>query len=253
MADDYIDYLEVGEYGGHFVEEAQKLVGASKLVDVEELRTLIGNAVEKVAVELEAAGVKRSDMRTSRGSVETATEAARKEIDRFYSFLGSLDDDVKVDKAAFFPGNKLGALAALKPADLKGKLDDLARGFSAPANAALPDRAKWEQKLTGARDALGGALVGKGGARGLSIKSTAGLIAAREGFLKAYNGVAKRLIQGLLASLGREGEMKLFFSDLVVHESGKARAPSAGEGAPAQGDGAAGQGATAGGDRTGNG
>jgi hypothetical protein len=91
------------------------------------------------------------------------------------------------------------------------------RAFSAPINAALPERAKWEGKLRAASEALDAALGAKGNAKTGAIQSTAGLIAAREAFLRAYNGVAKRLIQGLLVELGREDEMRLFFKDLQVN------------------------------------
>lgn len=223
MADNHIDFFEVGEYGGHFVEEVQKLVQVSPLVNVEALIALVGGAVGSVNAELEKVGVKRSDLRTGRSDTEGAAERGRKEIERFYSYLGSLDDDVAVDRKAFFSEGKMGALAVLKPGDVKSKLEDVLRGFTAPANAGLPEHAKWAQKLGAARDGLAGALAGKGSARSVSVQSTAGLVAAREEFLDSYNGVAKRLIRGLLASLKREEEMRLFFLDLQVNEGGKAK------------------------------
>lgn len=223
MADDHIDYLEVGEYGEHFGEEGKKLIQASPLVNVEALIALVGGAVGKVNAELEKAGIKRSDVRTGRSGTEEAAALGRSEIERFYNYLGSLDKDVVFDKEAFFPKGKLGALAALKPGDVKSRVEDVLRGFTAEANAALPEHAKWSQKLGAARDGLASALAGKGGARSVSIQSTAELVAAREEFLEAYNGVAKRLIRGLLASLKREEEMRLFFKDLQVNEGSRAK------------------------------
>lgn len=58
-------------------------------------------------------------------------------------------------------------------------------------------------------------------------KTTAGLSEAREEFLTLYNGVAKRLIQGVLIELGRKDEYELFFKDLLVNESGSTKKPAA--------------------------
>lgn len=54
--------------------------------------------------------------------------------------------------------------------------------------------------------------------------------AARESFLHVYNKVAKKLIAGLLADLGREREYELFFTDLTVNEGGSpAKKPATGD------------------------
>lgn len=234
MPDSYIDYLEVGEYGGGFVKASEPLVGASALVDVAALRTKVADAVAKVDGELEKVGIRRGDLRTGRSGAGEAAEVGRKEIERFWHHLHTLDDGASADIEAFFPGNKLGALAALKPADVRSRLGEVLRGFAAPGNASLPDRPKWEQKLTAAHDALDAALGGKGTARAGAIQGTAGLIAAREEFLRVYNRVAKPVVRGLLAELGREGELRLFFPDLTANERSRKPSDAASEEAPVE-------------------
>ena len=155
-----------------------------------------------------------------------ATEMARKAIEKLWSHLGALDDEVAVDRRAFFPDGVKGNLTDLKPADLKGRLDQALRGFTVPANAGLPDAKKWHTRLTDARDGLAAALSGHGEARGASKIGTAGLNAARERFLGAYNGVAKPLVRGLLAALGRQDEYDTFFKDLQVQEDGARATPA---------------------------
>lgn len=234
MADTYIDYLEAGEYGDHFIEESKKLDGLWPGVDVEAVRAEVGAAVAAVDAELGKVGIKRGSLREDRKGTKEKAAAARKEIERFYNYLGSLDDDVYFDWTAFFPGGNLGALAALKPADVKARLGDIARGFSVAANSALPDKDKWQGKIEKASTDLGTALASKGSATASSIVGTAGLTAARAQFLVTYNGVAKPIIQGLLTKLGRKEEMRLFFKDLQVNEAPTAKKPAA-EGAPSEG------------------
>jgi hypothetical protein len=222
MADDYIDYWEVGEYAAHFLNASKQLVGASKLVDMEEVRTLVQHGADRVAVELQKTGIQRSARRRGGGTVEEANDAARKDVEKFHNYLNSLDDDLPLDRAAFFPGDKLGPISTFKPADMKAKLDEVLRGFAVPSHHGLPDRNKWKKRLEAARDGLADAIAGKSGARGASVQATTQLVQGREEFLGVYNGVAKPLVRGLLAHLGRKDEYNQFFADLLVNESGAA-------------------------------
>ena len=219
MADDYIDYLECLEYGEFFATEVQKLTGTSNLVDIDALAAYIASAMQSVATELEKQGVNRSGVRIDRRDVEVKTTAMRKALEKFYHYLGSLDDDL--DIAAFFAGGNLGTLAALKPADVAQRAGEVIRGFS--ANTSVPDGARWKTRLEDAQSALVGALSGKGSSTGTSIQGTAALVAARENFLNAYNGVAKKLIGGVLTSLGRKDELRRYFKDLQVNESSRTK------------------------------
>lgn len=226
MADEYIDYWEIGEYTDHFVARAEALVGASKLVDVALLRTEVRARAERVAAELKRAGITRSKKRGGSGDVEAATARGRKVIDRFWNHLGSLDDEeVRFDLAAFFPGEKLGALAALKPADVKAKLSSVLHGFAVPDNAKLSEHASWKKKITSALEDLVAALEGRLDAHGDVSQANTQLITARAEFLAYYNGVAKPLLRGLLNSVGRGAEYEQFFGDLLVNETGS-RAPA---------------------------
>jgi hypothetical protein len=225
MTDAYIDYDEVGEYGNHFTSEAKKLLGASPLVDVAALIKRLSGDTKAVATALEGAGSKRGKRRASSGEVKTTAAMAGKVLDQFWSFLGSIDG---VDVAAFFEGGKKGATAKLKPGDVRSKALRALRGFT--AHTKLPQGDAWKKRLTDAEAELGAALGGKGDAHGGSISQTAELVAARESFLVSYNGVAKPIVRGLLTSLGREGEMALFFKDLQVNEGARKR-KKAGDGA----------------------
>ncbi len=222
MADDYIDYLECIEYGDSFLTEVDKLAGTSKLVDIPELKSHLSTALQGVAVELEKQGIKRSGTRIDRKLVASQAAALRKDIDKFYHYLASLDDDVTFDFEAFFEGGNLGALAALKPADVAQRAGEVLRGFSADANKSLPDAAKWKIRLEAAQSTLVSVLTGRGSSTTSSIQGTAALVAARQAFLVAYNGVAKRLIQAVLIQIGRKDDLRLYFKDLQVNESKKA-------------------------------
>ena len=222
MADRYIDYLEVGEYGDHFISESNKLDNLSPLVDVPALRAKVQTAVTAVDDELAKVGIKRGDLRGGRETTAAATATAKDLMQRFYYFLLSLPKSSGVDLEGFFPGQVLGDLARVKPADVNGRLGAIVKGFDTAANkAAAPALGTWQQDFTAARDALSAALTGKGGALGTSITSTAELVAARESFLRVYNKVAKKLVSGLLADQGREAEYELFFKDLTVNEDPK--------------------------------
>jgi hypothetical protein len=233
MADRYIDYLEVGEYGDHFVSESKKLDNLSPFVDVPALRDHVQAAVSAVDAELAKVGVKRGDLRGGRETTTTAAAEGKDLIQRFYYYLLSLPKASGVDVEDFFPGRVLGDVAHAKPADVNGRLGALLKGFDTAANkAAASAFGAWQEDLTAGRDVLTTALAAKGGAQGLAVTSTAALIAARESFLRAYNKVAKKLVGGLLASLGREAEYELFFKDLTVNEAPKVG--KKGEDAPAR-------------------
>ncbi|HSN98864.1 MAG TPA: hypothetical protein VLS89_11285, partial [Candidatus Nanopelagicales bacterium] len=101
MADDYIDYLEVGEYGGGCVTALGRLVGVATLVNVQALQAEVQGAVSGVDQELEKAGIQRSDLRGQRKTVEAAAAEGRKEVEKFHGWLKSLDDNAAVDREAF--------------------------------------------------------------------------------------------------------------------------------------------------------
>jgi hypothetical protein len=218
MADQYIDYFEVTEYGTHFTAEVKKLATLSKLVDINALRAKVQTAIDDVNTELKNAGIQRSDLRDGRDAIAEALAPMRDLIERFYHHLLSLPLDAGVDVNAFFPGKTLGTLAKLKPADLTAKADQVLLGFATKSSASVAGLAKWQGAIEDARATLGHALRGKQGARGTAVTGTAELAAARERFLTAYNGVAKPLIRGLLAELGRADDFALFFLDLQVNE-----------------------------------
>jgi hypothetical protein len=216
MADRYIDYFEVSEYGSYFVTEAAALVGASELVNIAVLRQRVSAAVEAVVVELEKIGIRRSDLRIGQADVDAAVPAVRKELERFYNFLGGLEDEAEIDRESFFPGDRLGNLASLKPADLLARLDEVLLGFLVPANAGIPERDKRKAKLESVRKTLADALGSSSANTNRVISATAGLATARERFLGLYNGVAKPLVRAMLADLGRADEYTRFFLDLQV-------------------------------------
>jgi hypothetical protein len=218
MADNYIDYFEVSEYGNHFVSEAKKLSGLSKLVDIDALRARVQSAVDEVNGELQNAGIQRSDLRCGRDTTAQAVPLLRDALERFYHHLLSLPVSAGIDVDAFFPGKTLGNLSRLKPADLAAKADQVLHGFATKSNGGVAGLTKWQSAIEDARSALGRALKGKHSARGASVTATAGLLAARERFVGLYSGVAKPLVRGLLSELGRAKELDLFFVDLQVNE-----------------------------------
>lgn len=222
MADRYIDYWEVSEYGRHFLDEAQELVGATPLVDMEQVRQRVLAEIEAVEAELGTTGTQRSGLRVGRGSIAEAVEAARDVCRRFYRHLQTVPADAGLDLAAFFPGEKLGDLLRLKPADLLARASEVLRGFDAPVNAALPGREVWQPELQTARDALAAAVAGKREAgRGARVAGAA-LTEARLRFLHAYNKLAKGAVRLALADLGRDVDFKKFFLDTQVNENGSA-------------------------------
>jgi hypothetical protein len=228
MADRYIDYFEVEEYGGHFLREALGLVGLDPVVSAEELIAYVGASITRVREERDKAGLTRSSLRTGRGDTSGAVVVMREVLTRFFSYLGSLDAQrFRFDLEAFFYDGTLGKIAHMKSDDLRAKADQVLLGFEAGANAALPGRDDWEAQLLAARDALAAALSGKGRARGQQGQVTKALKAAREEFLFAYNSVAKIVVRGLLNKLGRGDELKRYFKDLQVSEEARRPAASA--------------------------
>lgn len=228
MADEHIDYGECGEYAAHFCAEAKGLIGATPLVDVEALIALVKATAHAVATELAKQTSMTSAARDDRGKVEASTEAGRQEVTRFYTYLGSLDADVQHDKRAFFPGGKRGDVSKLKPADMQKKLAQVLSGFAAKSNEELPDASKWQPRIQKAHDDLAKAIELKTGSVGTKIVHTKELVAARKAFLSAYTSVAKPLVRGILAQLGRdEKEIRLYFKDLTVQDTKPRKSPPA--------------------------
>ena len=225
MADRYIDYDEVSEYGKHFLNALPSLNGQSNLVDLAKLDALVSNAVHAVETELQKTKSDRSSLRGEREGTSGAADSLRDTIARFYHYLRSLPKTVDIDFNAFFPGQTMGEVANLKPADLASKAADILRGFDTPKNKSANVLLVWKTELDAAKTALSEAIAGKGGAAGDSFVATAALINARHDFLHVYTKVAKPIVRGLLAHLEREGELALFFKDLTVNEGGKAQTP----------------------------
>ncbi len=71
----------------------------------------------------------------------------------------------------------------------------------------------------------------KSASTGKTIQGTVALVDARQDFLVAYNGVAKRLVQAVLIQLDRKDELKLYFKDLQVNEA-STPAPAPNDAAP---------------------
>jgi hypothetical protein len=224
MADRYIDYQEVSEYGRYFAREVRALVGASPLVDIEALAQRILAEVAAVEGERFSAQMHGSSFRMERGDSGQATRRLRDQLRRFHHHLKTLSPE-GFDFEAFFAGGKLDGVHRLKPGDLVSRADYVLSGFTVPANAGLPGANTWQGALQDARDALADATGGRQQARNDSIFATADMIAARQRFLDLYNGVAKPLVRGVLRDLGRANEYRRFFRDLQVNEGGRAAAP----------------------------
>ena len=218
MADRHIDYDEVSEYGEHFIAALPTIAGQSDLVDITKLDALVSGAMRAVQTELQNASGDRSTLRVERADTAAGAAAVRDVLSRFYYFLRSLPSSVASDFGALFPGQTMGELGHLKPADLEAKAASVLRGFDSDANRNVAALAPWKTEIAAARDTLANALSGKGSAQGQSFTATAALIEARKNFLHAYNKVAKPLIRGVLAQLGRENEYAQFFKDLTVNE-----------------------------------
>ena len=223
MADSYIDYQEVEEYGNHFVQHVTSLEGASPLVDVAVLGARVQEAVKTVAAEMDKTGIKRSGVRDGKGSTTELSAAMLDVIERFYFHLRSLPKDTVLDFEAFFPKRNLGSLASLKASDMLKRGSAVLRGFA--SNAALTQLEPWQSELSAAHAALAAVVDAKGGAKTDSLKATTALQTARQDFLKIYNQIAKPLVKTVLTDLGRANEYRLFFLDLQVNEGGSSKSP----------------------------
>lgn len=219
MPDKYIDYVECVEYGQHLVTEARALTGVTKLINMPWLIARMQERIVGVQGELDKAGIKRSVVRDGRGDTSSAAAHGRTTLDRFFHYLHTLPPGTRLDFEAFFPGRTNSGLVRLKPADLVARISAVVRGFSVPSNAALPSAEAWKQELVQARDALDAAVSGKGNMDTRAIVATTELVRARKSFLAFYNGVAKPAVRAALSELGRGHEFRLFFRDLLVHES----------------------------------
>jgi hypothetical protein len=217
--DRYIDYREVSQYGRYFVDRVVELIGASPLVDVEALRQRVLAAVVAVEVGLLGTDTQKSSLRTERGGTEASAETLGDALRRYYAHLQSLPPQVSYDLTAFFPAGKIGPVGSLKAEDLLSRADDVLRGFMMPANALLPGAATWQTEIVVAHANLAGAIGGKLSAAHGASGATGSLAQARERFLRVYHKVARPLIRGLLAELGREQELRRFFRDMQVQES----------------------------------
>lgn len=216
--DSYIDYHEVAQYGRYFHRHSESLVGASAVFNVEVLRQLVLSKVEAVEAALSETNTPRSVVRTERSGVEEASEELLGRLRRFYHYLRSLPASASVDVAAFFANGKLGRISKSKPEDLLSRADGVMRGFAAPASAGVPNAAEWQAEIAQSRTNLASVVEGKLGANNQTSTAVGSLMRARDEFLHVYNKVAKRAIRGLLAELGREHELRLYFRDMQVHE-----------------------------------
>lgn len=220
MADNYIDNDEIAEYSGYFLTQSASLVGASPAVDMEALRTMISELAARVRQELQRHGVSQSDLRSGRAGTVDAADLARQRLRQFRGYLQSLEGDMTVDVEAFFPSRRGGERRRRKPADLLAYVEDTLRGFDIPGASTLPERAVWQARLSEARDGLASSVGGKGAAKATSVRGTSELAAARREFLQRY-GFAKSLVRALLKLQGRENELRLFFLDMQVNETGR--------------------------------
>lgn len=218
--DNYIDYREVSEYGRNLTSGLAKLVGLCEFVDVEKLRGIVDAKVDAVEAELQKARNDRTELHGERVGTHAAEEPVRDVVSRFFYFLRSLPKDTDIDTVAFFPGNVMGDLSALKPADLQAKAADVLRGFDTDKNKGKTPLIPWKTDIDTARLTLENAITGKGDATGKSFVATAALSNARKDFLHVYNKVAKHVVRGVLNHLDRSTEMPLFFKDLAVNEGG---------------------------------
>lgn len=190
-------------------------------------------------------GNSRSDLRSGRAGTTDAVEQARLRLRQYRGHLQSLEGEVDVDMEAFFPKRRGGDLRKLKPADLLAHVEDTLRGFETPGASALPGRELWQTRLIEARDGLASAVSGKDAARITSVRGTSELADARREFLELY-GFAKSIVRAILKLQGRVNEMRLFFLDLQVNESGRPKGDAStdgedtGEDTDGYGDGAEG-------------
>jgi hypothetical protein len=225
MPDRHINYGEISEYGKQFIDQLPTVAGQSELVDVAKLGALVSSAMLAVETELQKTTDDRSDLRGDRTETVDASAALRDNVSRFYYHLRSLPKTTDFDFDALFPGQTLGDLGHLKPADLVSKAADVLRGFDTPKNKNVAAFASWKTDITTTCQTLSDAISGKSKTSGKAFVATAALVDKRKNFLHAYNKVAKPIIRGLLAQLNRENEYELFFKDLSVNEGGHAKTP----------------------------
>jgi hypothetical protein len=231
--DPYIDIHETVLYGRYFFQYSEPLIGASQVFNVEALRQLVLAKVHAIETALTVVGTPKSEVRTGRDAVEESNEELLDRLRRFHHFLQSLPASANIDIAAFFADGKLGKISKHKPEDMLSRADAAIRGFATPAGPRVPNGAEWQADILLARTSLEDALRSKLGASNTASTSGGSLAQAREEFLHVYNKVAKRAIRALLAELGREDEMRLYFRDLQVNEN---RARPAGPGDEPAGD-----------------
>lgn len=232
MADTYIDYGEVSEYGRYFAAMLDTLIGASPVVDMAAFKQRVLAEVESVEAEQQGARTQQSGMRVGQGGTAEAVETTSSVLRRFHHHLKTLPPGIILDHAAFFPRGALGKLSRLKPADLLARADEVLHGFTVDANAELPDAARWQAEIMVEREGLAEVLASKHGARHGKTQAVSALVAARERFLHVYNVMGKRLVHVVLADIGRLDEYTRFFLDLQVNEGGP-RTPHAPEDEPA--------------------
>lgn len=220
MADKYIDYREVVEYGRHLIAELQRLIGLSTVVDIGVLQQLVQAVVDAMEGALAVANRQQSGARAGRTGTAEAKAATVDTLQRFHFHLKTLPQGTACDHEAFFAGGMLNGLVRLKPADVLARADYAISGFSAPANAALPGAAEWLPALLDSRNALAEAIRSKREARGNDRDAVGSLAEIRERFLNVYNNMAKRLVWAVLAETGRLDEYRRYFLDLQVNEEG---------------------------------
>jgi hypothetical protein len=229
--DTYIDNHEGVLYGRYFHRHSEPLVGASNVFNVGVLREIVLLRAENLHTAMTVADSPRSVVRTGRTEVDVASDEVLDRLRRFYYFLQSLPDSANVDVGAFFANRRLGNLSQQKPEDMMSRAETVLRGFTTPSSARVPNGVVWQTEIVDARTALADALVGKLGAANSTSTAVGSVARARAELLHVYNKVAKPAIRGLLAELGREGELRLYFRDLQVNE-GRPRPP----GTPAEPD-----------------
>jgi hypothetical protein len=219
FVDPYIDNHEAILYGQYFFRHVEPLIGASQVVDVEVLRQLVLAKVNALEAGMTGAGTPKSEVRTGRDAVEELKEELLDRLRRYYHYLQSLPASASVDVGAFFANRKLGKISQHSAEDLMARADTVMRGFTTPTSARVPNGNDWQTEILLARTRLNQALQSKHGAANTATTSGGSVVQAREEFLHVYNKVAKRAIRALLAELGREDDMRLYFRDLQVNET----------------------------------
>jgi hypothetical protein len=227
MSDNYIDILEVSEYGRHFFDESEGLEGASPLVDMRLLRQRVLAVVEAAERHASTIVAKRSTVRGGRGDIGIASAGMSSDVRRFRHHVQAHPAEAGIDEEAFFPGGYV-TPAKRKPADLLAQGKGILAGIEAPRNVNLMNAAEWKATFTVSCQALVEAMAGKRGAVGVANEGTEEQAEARRQFLAVYNGMAKRLVRVVLQDIGRLQDYRRYFLDLQVNEGGAA-APEAPE------------------------